>query len=194
MSSAGGHHADGAVWERRMVDRIAAGDDGALADVYDRYSSLVFGLALRVTCDRGVAEDVTQDVFVNLWKRPDRFDAGRGSLRSLLAAMARNRAIDIVRSRSASQRREDNEGHLATVPVMDVVDDVIRRDVSDTVRRALEQLPIDQRDAIALAYFGGHTYREVAQMLGIPEGTAKSRLRIGLQRLGALLHDEGVTA
>lgn len=182
-----------------MVDRIAAGDDAALGEVYDAYSPLVFGLALRVTRDRGVAEDVTQDVFVNLWKRPDRFDPSRGTLRALLAAMARNRAIDLVRSRTASARREETEGRLAATSASatspgDVAEAAIRAESSEAVRRALDALPDEQREAIGLAYFGGHTYREVAELLGIPEGTAKSRLRLGLQRLGALLAAEGVTA
>jgi RNA polymerase sigma factor (sigma-70 family) len=179
-----------------MVDRIAAGDETALAEVYDAYSPLVFGLALRTTNDRGVAEDVTQDVFVNLWKRPERFDPERGSLRALLAAMARNRSIDLIRSRTAALRREENEGRMAvaTGGAGGVEDDALRSDTSDAVRRALDGLPKEQREAIDLAYFAGHTYREVAIVLGIPEGTAKSRLRIGMQRLASLLEAEGVVS
>jgi RNA polymerase sigma factor (sigma-70 family) len=179
--------------ERRIVERIAAGDEAALAEVYDEHSSLVFGLALRTTRDRGMAEDVTQDVFVNLWKQPHRFDPERGSLRALLAAMARNRAIDLIRSRSAADRRDENEGRKAAVTDPgSVEDDALRSERSDAVRRALAELPEDQRKAIDLAYFAGHTYREVATLLGIPEGTAKSRLRIGMQRLASLLEAEGV--
>lgn len=185
----------GGAWERRIVDRIAAGDETALAEVYDAYSPLVFGLAVRTTRDNATAEDVTQDVFVNLWKRPHRFDPERGSLRALLAAMARNRAIDVIRSRSASQRREENDGRLAAAtPDGSVEDNALRTERSEAVRRALAELPEDQRTAIDLAYFAGHTYREVATLLGIPEGTAKSRLRIGMQRLASLLEAEGVVS
>jgi RNA polymerase sigma-70 factor (ECF subfamily) len=179
--------------ERRIVERIAAGDEAALAVVYDEHASLVFGLALRTTGDHGMAEDVTQDVFVNLWTRPHRFDPERGSLRALLAAMARNRAIDLVRSRSAADRRDENEGRMAAVTVpASAEDDALRRERSEAVRRALAELPEEQRRAIDLAYFAGHTYREVATLLGIPEGTAKSRLRIGMQRLASVLEAEGV--
>jgi RNA polymerase sigma-70 factor, ECF subfamily len=182
-------------WERRIVERIKAGDESALADVYDEYSPLVFGLALRTTNDRGMAEDVTQDVFVNLWKRPERFDPERGSLRALLAAMTRNRAIDLIRSASATHRREENEGRLAAATATaSVEDEALRTERSEAVRRALAELPEEQRAAIDLAYFAGHTYREVATLLGIPEGTAKSRLRIGMQRLASLLEAEGVVS
>jgi RNA polymerase sigma-70 factor (ECF subfamily) len=185
--------AGGGAWERGIVERIAAGDETALAEVYDEYSPLVYGLALRTTRDRATAEDVTQDVFVNLWKQPHRFDPERGSLRALLAAMARNRSIDLIRSRSASQRREENDGRLAAATdTSSVEEDALRTERSEAVRRALAELPEDQRRAIDLAYFAGHTYREVATLLGIPEGTAKSRLRIGMQRLASLLEAEGV--
>jgi RNA polymerase sigma-70 factor (ECF subfamily) len=107
--------------------------------------------------------------------------------------MARNRAIDVVRSRSASQRREDDDHRLDAPVPSDVVDAVVRRESARAVRGALDLLTPDQREAILLAYFGGHTYREVAERLGIPEGTAKSRLRIGLRRLGELLTAQGVT-
>jgi RNA polymerase sigma-70 factor (ECF subfamily) len=184
--------AGGGASDRRTVDRIAAGDEAALAEVYDEHAPLVYGLALRTTGDRGMAEDVTQDVFVNLWKQPHRFDPDRGSLRALLAAMARNRAIDLVRSRTAAERRDEHEGRMAAVTVPSVEDDALRTERYEAVRRALAELPEDQRRAIDLAYFAGHTYREVATLLGIPEGTAKSRLRIGMQRLASLLEAEGV--
>jgi RNA polymerase sigma-70 factor (ECF subfamily) len=186
----------GGASERRLIDRIAAGDDAALAEVYELHAPLVFGLAVQVTRDRAVAEDVTQDVFVALWKRPERFDPERGSLRALLAAMARNRAIDVMRSRGASLRREENEGRLAaaTGPLDGVEDSALRSERSAAVARALDALPVEQREAIDLAYFAGHTYREVATVLGIPEGTAKSRLRIGMQRLATLLEAEGIVS
>jgi RNA polymerase sigma-70 factor (ECF subfamily) len=186
----------GGASERRLIDRIAAGDDAALAEVYEEHGSLVFGLAMRVTRDRAVAEDVTQDVFVGLWRRPERFDPERGSLRALLAAMARNRAIDVMRSRGASLRREENEGRLAVAhgSVDGVEEHALRSERSAAVARALASLPPDQREAIDLAYYGGHTYREVAELLGIPEGTAKSRLRIGMQRLATCLEAEGIVS
>jgi RNA polymerase sigma-70 factor (ECF subfamily) len=180
-------------WERKVVDRIAAGDPDALREVYDRYSSLVFGLALRTTNDRQTAADLTQEVFVSLWSRPERFDPARGTLQAFLAVMTRNRGIDLLRSHGAAARREERHAvESPAIPAADVADAASDFVVAELVREAVDALPTEQREAIQLAYFGGHTYREVATLLGIPEGTAKSRLRIGLQRLADALSAKGV--
>jgi RNA polymerase sigma factor (sigma-70 family) len=182
--------------ERRLVtqllDRIGAGDDLAFAQLYDGYAATVYGLALRVTRDPSAAEDITQDVFLRVWERPSSYDSARGELRPWLATIARRRSVDWLR-RAATRRR--HTAALAQEPVEHVAnleDAVVRGEVAAVVRDAVERLPETNRSAILLAYYGGLTYRGVAETLGIPEGTAKSRLRAGLHRLAQELTNAGL--
>lgn len=179
-------------WE--IHQRIVYGDENALAEVYDRYCRVVHAVALRVTRDDGMAEDVTQEVFVGLWERPLAFDAGRGSLRGWLCLLAHRRAIDRVR---AEERRRAlvtvacrQETPVLSAAAADPAEIVAASSTAASVRAALRSLPPQLRQAIELAYFCGRTYREVAADLGIPEGTAKSRLRSGLRRLAMALDSE----
>jgi RNA polymerase sigma factor (sigma-70 family) len=189
---------DVAVLERRfgsheavLVARIAAGDDGALASLYDQFASLVHGIAFRVTCDRGLAEEVVQDVFVNLWERPGSFDPDRGSVRTWLATLAHRRAVDRVRSSERSRRRDQaSVGAARDVAEVDVAAEGEAADLSTRLWAAVDALPEDQRAAVRLAYAEGRTYREVARLLAIPEGTAKSRLRLGLRKLAGVLGEQ----
>ncbi len=168
--------------ERLLAQRLCAGDESALADVYRQFSSFVFSLALRVIGDRSAAEDITQDVFVGLWNQPDRFDPNRGSLRSYLGTLTHRRAVDLIRREEARRRRETKTSHEPVVTA--AVDDLALVGLTaDAVRAAVASLPGPQRRAVELAYFEGHTYRQVADTLGIPEGTAKSRLRLALARI-----------
>jgi RNA polymerase sigma-70 factor (ECF subfamily) len=183
----------GAQTDPALVQGVVRRDEAALAEVYRRYGSAVWGLARRVTNDAQAAEEVAQTVFLNLWTSPDRFDAQRGSLRSWLLAQAHGRSVDIVRSEAARRRRQDREAQLAVPPSAEVETAVHAAALADDVRRAVEGLPSGERDAILLAYFGGHTYRETARLLGQPEGTVKSRIRSGLQNLRRTLDAEGVT-
>jgi RNA polymerase sigma-70 factor (ECF subfamily) len=179
--------------EAVLVARIAAGDDGALASLYDQFSSLVHGIAFRVTCDRGLAEEVVQDVFVSLWERPGAFDPDRGSVRTWLATIAHRRAVDRVRSSERARRRE--QASAAESPDVATVDVAAEGEAVDTSARlwaAVDALPEDQRAAVRLAYAEGRTYREVARILAIPEGTAKSRLRLGLRKLAGVLGEQEV--
>lgn len=178
-------------WEELIRKRLAAGDDSALTELYDQFASFVYGLALRVIGDVRAAEDVTQDVFVSVWERPESFDPERGSLRTWLATLAHRRAVDFVR-REEARRRRDQRDAAATVTTPDVEEMAMAIVAAERVRNALDTLPDEQRRAIQLAYFGGKTYREVAVVLGIPEGTAKSRLRLGLRRVADALESEGV--
>jgi RNA polymerase sigma-70 factor (ECF subfamily) len=180
--------------ERLLHDRLAAGDDDALAQVYDQYSPLVFGVARKVTANRVLAEDVTQEVFVQLWQDPGRFDPDRGTLRCYLGVLAHRRAVDAVRRDTRRHAREEVAGSRsgATTSSWGQPDGVIDHEVAGQVRQAIDRLPPAQQEALRLAYYGGHTYRDVASVLGIPEGTAKSRLRSGLANLSELLGDEGV--
>ncbi len=171
-----------------LAARLLAGDELALADVYDAHGAVVFGLTARVTGDRSAAEDLTQDVFVWLWERPDAYDPTRGSLRAFLATVARRRAIDWIRSTGARHRREERVTDEHDTPA-DPADEVARVVMTTELRSAVERLPVVQREALDLAYYGGLTYREVAERLEIPEGTAKTRLRSALATLSAQMRD-----
>jgi RNA polymerase sigma-70 factor (ECF subfamily) len=178
-----------AVEDRELAARLVAGDEAALAEIYDRYVGLVFGMARRVLGDEAKAEDVTQEVFVYVWEQPHRFDPSRGTLRSWLGVLAHHRSVDRVR---AEVRRARGEARLdpvegVTLPTAEVDDHLSGAWLAGRVRDALDQLPPEQRDAVVLAYFGGRTYRQVATELAIPEGTAKSRLRLALAKLDDLL-------
>jgi RNA polymerase sigma factor (sigma-70 family) len=175
--------------ERVLVERLSGGDETALVDLYDRYAGFVYGLAVRTLVDPQAAEDITQDVFVSLWEHPERIDSGRGTLRGFLGTLTHRRAVDAVRREEAHRRREARVARDAS-DVPDVAEAVLRSDTSGKVRTALEVLPEAQRRALDLAYFHGYTYRQVADVLNIPEGTAKSRLRLALARIAEVLGSE----
>ena len=159
----------------------------ALSEVYRRHGDAVFGLALRVIRNRALAEDVAQDVFLSLWRKPERFDAERGTLRTFLLTMTHSRAVDLIRSEQSRRSREERE-HLKVVrSTPSIEDEVIDIHTAEHVRRALESLSHDERQAIELAYFGGQSYRQVARTLDQPEGTVKSRIRSGMKELGRVL-------
>jgi RNA polymerase sigma factor (sigma-70 family) len=174
-----------------LVSRLVDGDETALGRVYDLYSGQVYALAARVTRDDAAAEDVTQEVFVHLWLHPTAFDPDRGTLRNWLATLAHRRAVDCVRREEARRRRDRiSADHAQAFP--DPADGAITGTLGERVRAALSSLPDEQRATIMLAYFDGMTYREVARALNIPEGTAKSRIRMGMRRLASQLRAEGI--
>jgi len=170
-----------------LVERIKVGDEEALAEAFDRYGPLVYGLARRVTGNEGTAEDVTQEVFTTLWCQPERFDATRGSLRAFLGVQAHRRAVDAVRRETRRTARENRTVELNPITLDHPADELEAASVAAAVRDAIARLPGDQRRAVELAYFQGCTQREVATVLGIPEGTAKSRLRLAQAKLGEWL-------
>ncbi|MCL2394566.1 MAG: sigma-70 family RNA polymerase sigma factor [Acidimicrobiaceae bacterium] len=170
-----------------LVVAIGRWSEEALAEVYRRHGGAVYGLARRVLGDESRAEEVTQEVFVRLWQQPERFDADRGTLRSYLLAAAHGRAVDVVRSETSRRRREEQEAKATATAPYDLEHEVWDLALAEQVKAALNELDPDERQAIELAYFGGHTYRQVAAMLGQPEGTVKSRIRVGLRRLQASL-------
>jgi len=180
------------VSDAQLVISIARFSEVALAEAYRRHGGAVFGLAKRVLNNPTEAEDVTQEVFVRLWNQPDRFDAARGSLRSYLLAQAHARAVDAVRSSSSRRLREAREAMRTAEAGYDMQHEVWDLAVAEQVASAMGQLPDEERRAIELAYFDGHTYREVAVLLGQPEGTVKSRIRNGMRRMRAALADKGV--
>jgi RNA polymerase sigma-70 factor (ECF subfamily) len=180
------------VSDAQLVTSIARYSEVALAEAYRRHGGAVFGLAKRVLNNPTEAEDVTQEVFLRLWNQPDRFDAARGSLRSFLLAQAHGRAVDAVRSSSSRRAREARDAMRTAESPYDMQREVWDLAVADQVSSALGELPEEERRAIELAYFNGHTYREVAQLLDQPEGTVKSRIRNGMRRMRAVLADAGV--
>jgi RNA polymerase sigma-70 factor, ECF subfamily len=182
--------------DEQLVAAVGRFDETAIGELYRRHARAVFGLAQRVVGHRELAEEVLQDVFVRLWNRPERFDPTRGPLRSFLLREAHGRAVDRIRSDEARRRREDRyeqAGERVQRPedIEREVWDMIR---SEKVADALAALSRGEREAIVLAYFGGHTYREVAALLDEPEGTIKSRIRIGLHKLADVLEASGMGA
>jgi len=170
--------------DARLADRVRSGDREALGELYDRYAGMAIATALRVVGAREEAEDVVHDAFVAVWRKIDRFDAERGALRSWLMTVVRNRAIDRVRARRVSIEIEDaDERSLLRSGPNPTMDAALKRASAGDLRSAMAQLPDDQRRALELAYFEGYTYREVAELTGVPPGTANGRLRLALGKL-----------
>ncbi|MGQ0521701.1 MAG: sigma-70 family RNA polymerase sigma factor [Actinomycetota bacterium] len=170
-----------------LVVAIARYREDALAEAYRRHAGAVFALAKRVLCDQTAAEEVVQEVFLRLWTQPDKFDPDRGSLRSYLLAQTHGRSVDLLRSDTSRRRREEREARQTAEAGYDVEHEVWDLALAEQVKEVVAELPRAERRAIELAYFGGHTYREVATLLGEPEGTVKSRIRAGLKRMRTAL-------
>ena len=175
-----------------LVVSIGRYHEDALAEVYRRHAGAVFALARRLLADRTLAEEVVQEVFLRLWNAPDRFDPGRGSLRSYLLAQCHGRSVDLIRSESSRRRREERDLTMTAEGGYDLEHEVWDMAVADRVKVTLQGLPRAEREAILLAYFGGHTYKEVADLLAMPEGTVKSRIRAGLKRMRGELAGAGI--
>jgi RNA polymerase sigma-70 factor (ECF subfamily) len=175
-----------------VVIAISRYDQQALAEAYRRHAGAVFALAQRLLAERALAEEIVQEVFLRLWNRPEVFDPDRGSLRSYLLAQCHGRAVDLLRSESSRRVREEKDARRTARAGYDVEHEVVDLAVAERVRGALDGLQLTERRAIELAYLGGHTYREVAELLDEPEGTVKSRIRSGLKKMRQSLQDVGV--
>ncbi len=162
-----------------LVARIRAGDQSAMADLYDRYSGVVYGVALRVLGNTMAAEDVVQEIFLQLWRKPQAFDMDRGRMAPWLAVIARNRSIDHLRKRPP----EDDIDELPISTGVDLEDETGQRLAVEKVRAILAGLPQEQRKALEMAFFEGMTHTEIAGRTGEPLGTIKTRIRTGLLAL-----------
>ena len=170
--------------EEELLQRVARGDEAAFERLYDLLAPLVHGVVLGVVRNPALAEEVTQEVLVEAWRTAPRFDPARGSARSWLLTMARRRAVDRVRSVQASVDRDAAVGARGVERDVDVVSEAVEiRLEQQQVRRCLDGLTEVQREAVSLAFYAGHTHREVAHLLQVPLGTVKTRLRDGLIRL-----------
>lgn len=177
-----------------LVVAIGRWREDALAEAYRRHAGAAYALARRLLNDKELAEEILQEVFLRLWNNPERFDPERGSLRAYMLAQTHGRSVDLLRSETSRRRREERDARESPVLSDDIEREVIDLNVSEKVKEVVAGLPPDERRAIELAYFGGHTYRQVAIMLEAPEGTVKSRIRSGLRRLRSDLAEAGVGA
>ena len=159
-----------------LVSAIRGGDQSAMATLYDRYSSILYSVALRVLADTGAAEDVLQEVFMQLWRNPTAFDSSRGSLGAWLAVITRNRSIDALRKR----RSETDIDDVIVSVQPDLASEAERARALEKVRGVLGSMPVSQRTALELAFFEGLTHTEIAGKTGEPLGTIKTRIRSGL--------------
>jgi RNA polymerase sigma-70 factor (ECF subfamily) len=178
--------------DEELMRRLFARDGRAFEALYDRYGDLVYSTALRVLHDRQLAEDVTQEVFARVWRSPGSYVAERGRFLTWLVSVTRNRAVDEVRSRGRRQRHESAspEEQERELPAGEGNDPLVSAELAEqahAVREALAEIPPEQREAIELAYFGGLTQQEIAVTLAQPLGTVKTRIRLGMQKLRALL-------
>ena len=177
--------------DEELAGDVVDGSQSALAGLYDRYGRRAYSLARRICVDESLAEDVVQEVFLAFWREPLRFDPNRGAFSTWLLTLVHHKAVDAVRRESTVRRRTvpsgegDQEGSLPPGPGAD--QGALGAVVAGQVRDALGALPPEQRQALALAYFGGYTQREVAAMTGVPVGTVKSRMFAGMRRLRSAL-------
>ena len=188
-------HKDHQAFTRREDDapiasRLRAGDPDALHEAYRRHGRRVYRIAYGLLRREELAEDITQDVFVRLWRKPERFDPYRGSLASFLQLDAHGRSIDLIRSEEARSRRENAEERRSSEHQVGAEEEAMSRITSERVRSALTLLKDSEREPIAMAFYLGYSYRKVADVLGVPEGTVKSRIRSGLAKLRDMLGTE----
>src|SRR5664279_914302 len=172
--------------DEELMPLIGDKDPEAFEVFYDRHGGVAYSLAYRIVGERAAAEDVTQEAFISIWRSGARFDRTRGSVRSWMLSIVRNRAIDALRSSAgkAPKLTFDDDAVLEQRPSGELTDEeAMRRETATEVRGALGQLPGDQSKVIELAYFGGFSQSEISRMLGVPLGTVKGRMRLGLEKI-----------
>jgi len=172
---------------------LAAGNQDALLELYDRYAGLAYAVAMRVLGDPARAEDAVQEAFLKIWTNASSFDPRKGSLRTWLITAVRNRSIDFLRGRGAHERQElELQPDLAESHRSDPWREVALSLERTAVRDAMASLPAEQRQVIELAYFGGYTHAEIADMARVPLGTVKGRMRLALEKMGSYLRGRGL--
>jgi len=174
-----------ALADEELMELVDAGDTRAFAVIFDRHARAGYSLALRMCGRRALAEDIVQEAFLSLWRSGSGYDRARGSVRSWVLSAVHNRAVDALRRTGAKAGRDvSDEGIAERLPARDATDaEVERREESRRVRSALDELPPDQRQVIELAYFGGLSHSQIAEMLELPPGTVKGRMRLGLTKM-----------
>lgn len=184
--------------DTELIGRAAQGDARALEVLYDRYSGVVFSFSLRIVGDRQLAEEILQEAFFRAWQQGSNFSAGKGSFITWMLSITHNLSIDEIRKRNRRPQKADSEEPelvLAAVPDTgagsNIEEEVWLGTLRDTIGGALAQLPAAQREAIEMAYFRGMTQREIAEALGEPLGTIKTRMRLGMQKLKDALGSDG---
>jgi RNA polymerase sigma-70 factor (ECF subfamily) len=177
--------------DEELMQLVQDGNSGAFEVIFDRHGDAAFSLAYRMCGRRPMAEDVVQEAFVSLWRSGARYDRGRGSVRSWVLSVVHNRAIDAFRHDATRTSRDvSDEGLAERMPATERTEvEAERRDAAQQVRSALGELPAEQRQVIELAYFGGFSHSQIAEMLKLPAGTVKGRMRLGLTKLRMLLGD-----
>ena len=173
-----------------LMGKVMDGDETALATLYDKYSSMLFGMLMRILQDAQAAEEVLQDLFLQLWRKPERFEAKRGSLPALLTVTGRDRAISKLRGRPKRKMLAYTDGFFANTLASshEIESEASRMQLLDTLKLALARLPDEQRQAMELAYFEGMTQTEIAARTGSPLNMVKTRVRSGMQSLKQLLN------
>jgi RNA polymerase sigma-70 factor (ECF subfamily) len=185
-----------ALADEDLMELVRDGERRAFEVVFDRHAGVAYSLAYRMCGSRGRAEDVVQEAFLSLWRSGARYDRTRGSVRSWILSVVHNRAVDVIRREAGKDARDvRDEGVAERIPSGEFTDaEVERRDDAHRVRSALLELPADQRRVIELAYFGGFTHTQIAEMLRLPAGTVKGRMRLGLSKLRVSLSGESIVA
>jgi RNA polymerase sigma-70 factor (ECF subfamily) len=181
--------------DEELMPLIGEKDPNAFEVFYDRHGGVAYSLAYRIVGERGAAEDVTQEAFISIWRSGARYDAARGSVRTWMLGIVRNRAIDFLRSKAgrAPKLDFDDDSILEHRPAAEQTEsEALQRETAQEVRGALGELPGEQAKVIQLAYFGGFSHSEIAGMLGVPLGTVKGRMRLGLEKIRGELA-EGLT-
>ncbi|MEQ8834766.1 MAG: sigma-70 family RNA polymerase sigma factor [Miltoncostaeaceae bacterium] len=168
-----------------LLARVERGDADAFEVIYERHSRVAYSLAYRLLGDRQAAEDLVQDAFLSAWRNATAYSPMRGSVRTWLLSILHNRGIDKLRTSSAMNRRQEalEAMELRRPPAPDAATEGMERAMADTVRREMGTLPPEQVEVLTLAYYGGFTHQEIAEILQVPLGTVKSRMRLGLDRL-----------
>jgi RNA polymerase sigma-70 factor (ECF subfamily) len=178
--------------DEALFQEMASGQTGAFSVIYDRYSPQLYGLALKILQNQSLAEDVIQDIFVNIWKKAGAYDRSRGTPIAWMTILCRNRCIDMLRRQDKNRRRsaildEDVLQVIADERAENPLENASFSEMRGVIKRAMENLPEEQRQAIEMAYFKGFSQSEIAGELNLPLGTVKTRMRLGMQKLKDLI-------